>query len=114
LAGHGYSDAFSHVLEWAQAHLDEELSIECLAHEAAMSPRSFAPRLHATTGTTPDRSVLRQRVLLAQRLLETSDLAVDVIASRCGMAPSTLREHFTRSVGVSPTHHRPTFRRDTA
>jgi transcriptional regulator GlxA family with amidase domain len=114
LAGDGYSDSFSHVLEWAQGHLDEELSIECLAHQAAMSPRSFARRFHATTGTTPYRWVLRQRVLLAQRLLETTDLAVDVIASRCGMGPPALREHFKRSVGVSPIHYRTTFRRETA
>ena len=114
LAGDGYSDSFSHVLEWAQGHLDEELSIEGLAHQAAMSPRSFARRFHATTGTTPYRWVLRQRVLLAQRLLETTDLAVDVIASRCGMGPPALREHFKRSVGVSPIHYRTTFRRETA
>jgi transcriptional regulator GlxA family with amidase domain len=113
-AGGEYPDAFSHVLEWAQGNLDEELSIEYLAHQAAMSPRSFARRFHSTTGTTPYRWVLRQRVLLAQRLLETTDLAVDVIASRCGMGPPALREHFKRSVGVSPIHYRTTFRRDTA
>jgi len=114
LAEDGYSDAFSHVLEWAQGNLDEELSIERLAHQAAMSPRSFARRFQATTGTTPYRWVLRQRVLLAQRLLESTDLAVDVIASRCGMGPPALREHFKRSVGVSPIHYRTTFRRHTA
>jgi len=31
-----------------------------------------------------------------------------------GMAPPALREHFKRSVGVSPAHYRRTFRRDTA
>jgi transcriptional regulator GlxA family with amidase domain len=75
---------------------------------------SFARRFHATTGTTPYRWAQRQRVLEAQRLLETTDLAVDVIASRCGMAPPALRGYFTRSVGVSPTHYRTTFQRDTA
>jgi transcriptional regulator GlxA family with amidase domain len=113
LAGAGYTDAFSQVLEWAQEHLDDELSIDALAQQADMSPRSFARHFHATTGTTPYRWVLRQRVLLAQRLLETTDLAVDVIASRCGMGPPALRDHFKRSVGVAPNHYRTTFRRET-
>jgi transcriptional regulator GlxA family with amidase domain len=114
LPGGESPDGFSHVIEWARGHLGEELSIERLAHQATMSTRSFARRFHATTGTTPYRWVLRQRVLMAQRLLETTDLAVDVIADRCGMGPPALREHFKRSVGVSPTRYRTTFRRQTA
>jgi transcriptional regulator GlxA family with amidase domain len=104
-------DRFSQVLEWAQGHLGEELSVERLSHQATMSPRSFARRFHATTGTTPYRWVLRQRVLLAQRLLETTDLPVDLIADRCGMGPPALREHFRRNLGTSPMLYRRTFRR---
>jgi transcriptional regulator GlxA family with amidase domain len=58
--------------------------------------------------------VLRQRVLLAQRLLETSDLGVELIAERCGLAPPALREQFQRTVGTSPSRYRSTFRRDIA
>jgi transcriptional regulator GlxA family with amidase domain len=112
LAGAEIPDGFSEVLQWAQGHLGEELSVEGLSRQAVMSPRSFARRFHATTGTTPYRWVLRQRVLLAQRLLESTDLPVDIIADRCGMGPPALRDHFKRSLGISPIHYRRTFRRD--
>ena len=76
-----------------------------------MSPRSFARRFRATTGTTPHQWLLRQRVLLAQRLLETTDLPVEVIASRSGFGTAAnLRQHFQRLVRTSPNAYRRTFR----
>jgi len=107
-------DRFAGTIEWAQSHLHETITIETLADRAAMSPRSFARRFHEATGSTPYRWVLRQRVLLAQRLLETSDLGVELIAERCGLAPPALREQFQRTVGTSPSRYRSTFRRDIA
>jgi transcriptional regulator GlxA family with amidase domain len=50
-------------------------------------------------------------VLLAQRLLETSDLPVERVAERCGFGSAAgLREHFTRQVRTSPLAYRRTFR----
>jgi transcriptional regulator GlxA family with amidase domain len=103
-------DGFADTLQWIQAHLHEPVTVEALAHRATMSPRSFARRFHDTTGTTPYRWVLRQRVLLAQRLLETTDLAIDVIAEQCGMGTPALRDQFLRVVGTSPGRYRNTFR----
>jgi len=55
--------------------------------------------------------LLNQRILLAQRLLETTDLAVDVVAGRCGIGDAAnLRDHFRRVVGTSPSSYRQTFR----
>lgn len=109
----GFS-GFSDTLEWVQAHLDEQVTVEALAQRAAMSPRTFARRFRDTTGTTPYRWVLLQRVLLAQRLLETTDLAVDTVARECGMGPPALRDQFQRIVGTSPGRYRRTFRRAAA
>jgi transcriptional regulator GlxA family with amidase domain len=51
-------------------------------------------------------------VLLAQRLLETTELDVDQIARRCGFGgAATLRHHFVSRVGTSPQRYRRTFRR---
>jgi transcriptional regulator GlxA family with amidase domain len=44
-----------------------------LAHRAGMSSRTFARRFHESVGVTPHRWVQRQRVQLAQRLLEVTD-----------------------------------------
>ena len=55
-----------------------------LAARAHMAPRTFARRFRAETGTTPHDWLTNQRVLLARRLLEETDLGVDAIAARAG------------------------------
>lgn len=63
------------------------------------------------TGTTPYRWLLRQRVLLAQHLLETSDETMDVIAGRTGFGnAAALRHQFVKSLGTTPNSYRRTFR----
>ena len=74
-----------------------------LARRARMSDRSFARRFVAETGTTPHRWLTLQRVLLAQRLLEDTDLGIDDVAQRCGFgAGALLRHHFRKVVGSRP------------
>ena len=104
-------DTLSQVMDWAIEHLHEEVSIEELSHRAAMSERTFARRFRAATGTTPYQWLLGQRVALAQRLLETTDLSVEVIATRAGFgSPAAMRVHFQRIAATSPQSYRRTFR----
>jgi AraC family transcriptional regulator, transcriptional activator FtrA len=108
-------DPFTETLTWAQEHLDEAITVEDLARRSAMSSRSFARRFRAATGTTPHRWLIRQRVLLAQRLLETTDLPIEEIAWRCGMGTgANLRLHFAAILRASPVAYRRTFRADEA
>lgn len=98
------------VLDWAVAHLDEDLSVTVLARRAAMSGRTFARRFRDETGTTPHAWLLARRVALAEELLETGDLAVEEVARRCGFGSATmLRHHFTRLRGTPPSRYRRTF-----
>ena len=105
-------DALAAVVAWAMAHLDRDISVDDLARRAFMAPRTFARRFRASTGATPLQWLLHQRVALAQRLLETTELPIDVVAQRAGFgsAPS-LRLHFGRVVGTSPQTYRRRFRR---
>jgi transcriptional regulator GlxA family with amidase domain len=104
-------DLLGVVLEWARAHLAEELSVELLARRALMSPRSFARRFKATTGTTPHAWLLGQRLAAAETLLEDSDAPVEEIARLVGFGTAAgLREQFARRRGVSPRAYRQTFR----
>ncbi len=104
-------DLLSDTVEWMQAHLDEPLTIEDLAARAAMSTRNFARRFQAATGTTPHRWLQGQRVKLAQRLLETSDLPVEIVAVESGFSTAgNLRKHFGRVVHISPQAYRHAFR----
>ena len=103
------------LLEWLIAHLDQPFSVDELAARAHMAPRTFARRFVAETGTTPHDWITGQRVLLARRLLEETDLSVDSVANRAGFAAAAaLRQHFTRRVGATPQSYRQTFRHRTA
>jgi len=104
------SNLFADTVAWVREHLDEPVTVEDLAVRSAMSPRTFARRFLATTGTTPYQWLLRQRVQLAQRLLEVSDLSIETVAVRSGLSTAAnLRKHFSRIVHTSPQAYRRTF-----
>jgi transcriptional regulator GlxA family with amidase domain len=104
-------DTLSEMIEWMQRNLDRPLTVEQLASLAAMSPRTFARRFVRETGTTPQRWLTGQRILLAQQLLEETDEIVDVIAERAGFGnEATFRHHFRLWRGTTPHAYRRTFR----
>jgi transcriptional regulator GlxA family with amidase domain len=104
------ADTLGPLLEWIVANLDQPLDVDSLARRSLMSPRTFARRFRAETGTTPHAWVTRQRVLLAERLLEQTDHPVDRIASTVGFTNSaTLRQQFARVRGLSPQQYRRRF-----
>ena len=95
---------------WLVAHLSDPLTIEDMAAHAGWSPRTFARRFVAETGTTPARWLAAQRLDHARRLLETTDLPVDEVAERSGLGTAgNLRLHLARSLGVTPTAYRRTY-----
>jgi transcriptional regulator GlxA family with amidase domain len=100
------------LLGWIVENLDQDLSVEALAARNHMSPRTFARRFRAETGTTPYSWVTTQRVRAAEELLELTDHPVEWIAAEVGFGnAATLRHHFTRTRGVSPQQYRRTFNR---
>ncbi|WP_329455738.1 GlxA family transcriptional regulator [Streptomyces sp. NBC_01497] len=104
-------DTVGGVLAWMERHLDREITVEQLAERAHMAPRTFARRFQQETGTTPYRWLLRQRVLLAQELLEGTEETVDAVAGRAGFGnAATLRHHFLRTLSTTPHAYRRTFR----
>ncbi|HYZ01228.1 MAG TPA: helix-turn-helix domain-containing protein [Candidatus Binatia bacterium] len=108
-------DRLAGTLDWALANLEQALTVEKLAAHASMSPRTFARRFLAATGSTPLRWLVLQRVARTQRLLETTDLSIEQIAARCGFgSPATLRAHFGQQVGTSPSGYRIAFQGELA
>ena len=98
------------ILEWAQSTLNEALLVEDLARKAAMSPRTFARRFREETGTTPHRWLIHQRILAAQRLLETTAKSIDQIAESVGLqTAASLRKQFRQELRTTPSLHRQKF-----
>ncbi|MFD7075769.1 GlxA family transcriptional regulator [Nocardioides sp. NPDC059952] len=98
-------------LEWARARLDQPLTVRELADHAGLSTRQLARRMQAELQTGPLDWLHHQRISRAQELLERTDASIDQIAGSCGMGTAaTLRRHFHRTLGVTPTTYRTTFR----
>jgi transcriptional regulator GlxA family with amidase domain len=97
-------------LAWAVRSLDEPLDVSAMARHANLSPRHFARLFAAETGATPHRWLSSQRLLHARRLLETTRLSIDEVATLSGFnTAAALREHFRRELHTSPTAYRHSF-----
>ena len=105
------NDPIGRTVAWALEHLSEPLPVERLARTAQMSTRSFIRAFSEATGTAPATWVRAQRVREAQRLLESTDLAIEQVASACGFGSTvTLRQAFTRALTTTPSAYRRRFR----
>jgi transcriptional regulator GlxA family with amidase domain len=104
-------DTMQDVLTWMTEHLDQVVTVDQLAARALMSARTFARRFVQETGTTPQRWLTGQRILLAQQLLEETDHTVEEVAGRAGFGNATaLRHHFRAWRATTPVAYRHTFR----
>jgi transcriptional regulator GlxA family with amidase domain len=91
---------------WIMENLRRTLSLEVLAAQVHMSPRSFSRHYRQKTGLTPARAVENIRVETARRLLEEG-LTVARVSHRCGFgSQETMRRAFMRSLGTNPQSYR--------
>lgn len=103
----GVGTPIGDAMAWALDHLAEPFDVDEFARHSTMSRRSFDRRFLETTGTTPLRWVNSQRVIVAQRILESTDLAVDEVARRSGFASGpAMRANFLRMLGTQPARYR--------
>jgi transcriptional regulator GlxA family with amidase domain len=101
----------SQVLEWVIQHLEHPHSIESLAKRAAMSRRNFTRHFRQTTGTSFKQWILNQRLAHAQRMLESSDASIELVAQQTGFGTGlSLRQHFRAALHLSPSVYRKQFR----
>ena len=105
------TDEISQLLAWGLANLPSGLSVDDLARRAAMSPRTLTRRFRATAGVPPGEWLQRERMRLAQRLLESTDEPIERVARGAGYDSSvTMRAQFATRLRTSPRAYRRTFR----
>ena len=76
-----------------------------------MSARTLTRRFHGAVGMPPGEWLHRERLRLAQRLLERTDDAVELVSRRAGYDSSaTMRAQFAQRLQTSPRSYRQTFR----
>lgn len=101
---------FADLHAWIAAHIGDDLSIERLAEQAGMTPRTFARAYVDAHHTTPAKGVEAMRMEVACRALEETDLPLKAISTRAGYGnEQSLRRAFQRQLGVSPIQYRERF-----
>lgn len=99
------------LLDSVRERLAEPHTLDSLADQVRMSRRSFTRHFRALTGTTVKAWLLTERLAMAQRLLESSDVSIDAVSQAVGFGSvAALRLHFREAFGVSPTHWRVSFK----
>jgi transcriptional regulator GlxA family with amidase domain len=101
---------FADLHAWVSAHLLDDLSVERLAEQAGMAPRTFARSYTAAAGRTPAKMVEAMRLEAACQLLEQGEQPLKSIASACGYSEEqSLRRAFLRQLGITPGQYRSRF-----
>ncbi|WP_280415672.1 helix-turn-helix domain-containing protein [Nocardia carnea] len=104
-------DALDGLLEWAGERLGSSLSVGDMASYLSVSQRTLARRFADRLGISPGAWLLARRVVEARTLLEETDLPVEAIAVRVGLASAVnLRRRFRAQVGTTPGAYRRAFR----
>jgi AraC family transcriptional activator FtrA len=103
-------ESLAPLLEWAASRLDTPLTLGRLAEHAGLSSRTLARRFTEQLGTSPGQWLLGRRIDAARVLLERTDLPVEAIATRVGLASAVnLRRRFRAHLGTTPGAYRRTF-----
>ncbi len=91
------------LLEWIPGHLGEDLSIEALADQAHMTPRTLCRLFSQEIGMGPGRYIERLRLEAARNLLLGAEASITTVARLTGFGhPENLRRSFQKHLSVSP------------
>ncbi len=95
------------VLEYVEAHLQEDLNLHRLAGVVEMSLYHFGRLFKQSTGLAPHQYVLAQRILKAKQLLADPHRSIAEISRQVGFSS---RAHFSvvfrKQVGTTPRGYR--------
>jgi len=93
-----------------QSRFDQDVSVEHVAEQLAMSPRNLLRRFKAATGHLPGEYLHLLRVSAAKGLLESGRAPVQKVAEAVGYADvAFFRSVFKRHTGMTPADYRSRF-----
>lgn len=103
--------SLSLVIEQVEKNLNQPHSLDEVAKRCAMSKRTFTRQFKASYGCTFGEWLQNQRLVLSQRILETTLLSIPQVAEQSGFgSESVFRKHFKSAFYVSPTQWRVSFK----
>ncbi|AYF86214.1 helix-turn-helix domain-containing protein [Pseudomonas sp. DY-1] len=102
------------LLAWIPANLGADLSLEALAAQAKMAPRSLSRAFAQELGVGPGKYVERVRLEAARTLLQDSQASIATVARLTGFGhPENLRRTFHKHLSVGPQEYAQRFGRPT-
>ena len=112
LASHS---CFHNLMTQVYANPSDDLRIESMAEQVAMSPRNFVRVFHRETGLTPAKFVEKARLDVARSLLCDSPHSITEIANISGFGNAErMRRTFQRHLKTSPENFRRRFTFNTS
>lgn len=98
------------LLEWIPQHLGEPLSLERLAEQARLAPRTLSRLFVRELGMGPGRYLERLRLETARLLLQDAQASIGSVARLTGFGhPENLRRSFHKHLAVSPQEYQQRF-----
>lgn len=95
---------------WIADHYAVANPVSRMIERSGLAPRTFKRRFAKTTGYAPLDYVQSLRVEEAKQALETTDLAIDQIATSVGYDdPNSFRRLFKKTTGITPHQYRVRF-----
>lgn len=95
------------ILDYIDAHLEQEIKLANLAQLLDMSQFHFSRLFKQSLGISPYQYLLQQRVERAKQLLKTTDRLITDIALTCGFSShSHLSKQFKQLTGMTPRAYR--------
>ena len=104
------SGRLTSLIDWLRVNLKRPHTLEALSARAAMSSRTLQRQFADATGFPPYEWILRERVAVAQEMLESRNATLARVADLCGFkSEQSMRKHFRRIAGTSPATYRQQF-----
>ncbi len=95
------------VLDFIEAHLADDISLDDLAREACLSPYHFSRLFHEATGRPPHRYLIERRIQEAQKMLRSGRSSITEIALDTGFgSQSNFARTFRKISGFTPGQYR--------
>ncbi len=96
-----------HITDYIDAHLDEDISLGDLAKIAGLGKHHFSDAFKTSTGQSPHRFLIEQRIRRAKELLLGTNQSVTQIALEVGFGShSHFTEQFRKVTKTTPMRYR--------